>query len=140
MSYGKVDNLDMLDGKLRKPFDNHLRLLCGHCLRVRGRKLYLVHQTARAFLLNYGIKAAFNMGSYLRPFGWNIDRPTAVEWALLEKGTLKPPYATDQWAHTISLDVANRYLLQVCVDYIKLFDTTAEKHFKRKEGDIKYLA
>lgn len=40
----------VLDERLRRPFDNRIRQLCGHFVRIRCRKVYLVHQTARVFL------------------------------------------------------------------------------------------
>jgi hypothetical protein len=51
-SYGKVLDLEILSSKLCKPFGNHLRLLCGHFIRIRAGRIFLVY--------------------YLRPFGWRV--------------------------------------------------------------------
>ena len=47
----KQKTLKDLEGDLIHPFDNYIRTLCGNFLRILQGKLYLVHQTAREFLL-----------------------------------------------------------------------------------------
>jgi hypothetical protein len=42
---------DDLDDDLKHPFENYLKSLCGHFLRVIRSKVYFVHQTAREYLL-----------------------------------------------------------------------------------------
>ncbi|KAE8446972.1 hypothetical protein EG329_011454 [Mollisiaceae sp. DMI_Dod_QoI] len=125
-SHNRVTGLRLLSRKLYKPFTNHLRLLCGHFVRIRANKIYLVHQTARKFLLDSRVDNDFSLGYYLRPFGWNIDKPNSAERKDFEE---KISYVHDleKWEHTIRLDVATRYLLQVCIDYISLFDNIGEE-------------
>ncbi len=91
-SSSAVHSLDGLGKLLHKPFANHLRQICGHFLRVRGTKVYLVHQTAREFLLAR------------RQLGDDVVR-------------LSRPH----WRHSIRLEEANRRLLRTCADYIRLF-------------------
>ncbi|PVH83321.1 hypothetical protein DL98DRAFT_569779 [Cadophora sp. DSE1049] len=47
----KHKTLKDLEGDLIHPFDNYIRTLCGNFLRIVHGKVYLVHQTARQFLL-----------------------------------------------------------------------------------------
>jgi protein SERAC1 len=138
-SYGKVLELEILSSKLCKPFANHLRLLCGHFIRIRANRVYLVHQTAKKFLLDTQPLIEFGLGHYLRPFGWKIERPTVAELKYLKHQNLATQDQPPQWEHSIRLDVATRYLLQVCVDYIQLFDTSREEAFKLGMTVSKYL-
>jgi protein SERAC1 len=138
-SYGKVLRLDYLSGKLRKPFGNHLRLLCGHFLRIRANKIYLVHQTARKFLLDSRPTNDFSVGFWLRSFGWNTERLSAAEIEYLQARKTLSPGDLETWEHSIRIDVATRYLLQVCVDYIQLFETVAELAYKAKMRIPEYI-
>lgn len=47
-----LPSLQAVYEQLHKPFDNHIRQLCGHFVRIRCGKVYLVHQTARTFLIS----------------------------------------------------------------------------------------
>lgn len=47
----KHKTLTDLEGDIIHPFDNYIRTLCGNFLRIVEGKVYLVHQTAREFLL-----------------------------------------------------------------------------------------
>ncbi|KAI9773876.1 MAG: hypothetical protein M1840_006102 [Geoglossum simile] len=38
--------------ELKHPFENYVKSLCGHFVRIIRNSIYLVHQTAREFLLN----------------------------------------------------------------------------------------
>lgn len=40
-----------IEDDLVYPFENHIKALCGHFIRVIRNKIYLVHETARDFLL-----------------------------------------------------------------------------------------
>jgi hypothetical protein len=129
-SYRRVTTLDLLKDRLKYPFSNHIRLLCGHFLRIRGNKVYLVHQTARQFLLRERSKEDFSVGYYLREFRWNISCPTGRELRYMEQHGIpdyvegeKEDLITQQlqvWRQSIRSDVANRYMLQLCVDYLEL--------------------
>ncbi|ETS79015.1 hypothetical protein PFICI_08868 [Pestalotiopsis fici W106-1] len=111
-SQALVSDLDEIGRLVRKPFANHLRQLCGHFVRIRGGKIYLVHQTARDFLLDR----------------WTTER-SAQSNGSAHKTSAHDPSAryqdrdssTRQWRHSINLFAANRYLLQICVDYLSLF-------------------
>jgi hypothetical protein len=42
-----------LEADLKYPFENYVKSVCGHFVRVIHSTVYLVHQTARAFLLSH---------------------------------------------------------------------------------------
>ncbi|CVL12428.1 uncharacterized protein FPRN_03634 [Fusarium proliferatum] len=123
-SSAKISSLSNLKEVLRKPFSNHLRQICGHFLRIRGREVFLVHQTAREFLLGR-YNTAIPETPVLRAGGYNksfrdhmtrIPMDTSVDMQV-SIGTL----SHQGWRHSIKLADANRYLLQICADYIELF-------------------
>lgn len=99
-----VGTLQDLRQHLHTPFANHLRQICGHLVRIRNRKIYLVHQTARDFLLKE------LPGSIVT----SLPLKTTIRWNLLESSESK-------WRHSIVMEDANRYLLQVCANYLSLF-------------------
>ena len=132
-SYGKVLDLEILSSKLCKPFGNHLRLLCGHFIRIRAGRIFLVHVTAKKFLLDTQPLNSFGIGYYLRPFGWRIERPTVAELQHVKHRRAVEQDTPPQWEHSIRMDVATRYLLQVCIDYIQLFDLSLAQA-AREEG------
>lgn len=45
------DTFEDLGARIKHPFENHVKSLCGHFLRIVHERIYLVHQTAREFLL-----------------------------------------------------------------------------------------
>ncbi|KAH7322547.1 hypothetical protein B0I35DRAFT_425961 [Stachybotrys elegans] len=123
----KLLNLEDLGMLLHKPFSNHLRRICGHFIRIRGRRIFLVHQTARQFLLG-NFPESFGTGdlySYIPDIGL---MPSKLSADSVPQVTLKS-IARDSWRHSINLLDAQRYLLQVCTDYIGLFQL---------DGDLKW--
>lgn len=135
-SFGKVLDLEILSKKLHKPFGN--QKLCGHFLRIRGNKIYFVHQTARKFLLDSDPTSKHTFGYHLRPFGWKIERPTLVELKLLRENNHLPRNDHSSWKHSTRLDVATRYLLQVCVDYMGMFKSLDQEVYKQQMSAGQY--
>lgn len=129
-SFHKLTTLETLKDHIKYPFSNHMRLLCGHFLRIRSDKVYLVHQTARQFLLRDRSREDFLPGYYLREFRWNISCPTARELRYMEQHGIPYNFQGEKedlksqqlqvWQQSIRYDVSNRYLLQVCIDYLEL--------------------
>ncbi|KAK1728235.1 uncharacterized protein BDZ83DRAFT_570920, partial [Colletotrichum acutatum] len=115
-----MSNFQELQNHMHKPFVSHLRQVCGHFVRIRKRKIYVVHQTARQFLLDKHRELRFGTISQ-RP---RYSLPT-------DQDRQKPGSSTlvSQWQHSISLADANLYMLQICVDYIGLFRSA--KAFKK---------
>ncbi|KAL6829124.1 hypothetical protein J3E69DRAFT_364751 [Trichoderma sp. SZMC 28015] len=90
----KAQSLQTLGQRLHKPFDNHIRQLCGHFVRIRRGRIYFVHQTARSFLAT----ATFTMDANSEDFE--------------DKETWRP----------IKLDRAHHTLLRICVRYIRMME------------------
>jgi hypothetical protein len=134
-SSSRISSLSALKDVLRKPFSNHLRQICGHFLRIRGRKVFLVHQTAREFLLG-----CYNTTIPEKPFFEARGHRTSSRghMARVSMGTSGdmqvsiPTLSFQTWRHSIKLADANRYLLQICADYIELFS------FERTGGRIRW--
>lgn len=114
-----VSSLKTLEMVLYKPFSNHLRRICGHFVRIRGSRIHLVHQTARQFLLGTGGQYPLvpsNMNDVLTLGGDSEGMAQeSGHRAILQRNPM------EKWRHSLHLDEANRYLLQICVDYIGLF-------------------
>ncbi|KAG7059460.1 ankyrin repeat protein, partial [Colletotrichum scovillei] len=109
-----VSNLQELQILVHRPFINHLRQICGHFVRIRNQKIYLVHQTARQFLLDRDGELDFKM--ILR---WK-RRSLATDQDRQKSGSSE---LVSQWQHSISLADANMYMLQLCADYINLIQS-----------------
>ncbi|KAF4631578.1 hypothetical protein G7Y89_g6554 [Cudoniella acicularis] len=78
-------NLGALERDFVHPFENHVRTLCGHFLRIIHGKIYLVHQTAREFLLDFDSHTASTVQyGDLAKEEW-IDRNYAIKLGKLDK-------------------------------------------------------
>ncbi|KAK1637464.1 hypothetical protein BDP81DRAFT_317718 [Colletotrichum phormii] len=109
-----------LQHHMHRPFINHIRQVCGHLVRIRKGKIYLVHQTARQFLLHQRRELGFGAISQ----GKKYSLPTHRDRQESGSSTL-----VSQWQHSISLADANLYMLQICADYLDLFRSA--KAFKK---------
>ncbi|KAF4446813.1 ankyrin repeat protein [Fusarium austroafricanum] len=121
-SSAKISSLSALKDVLRKPFSNHMHQICGHFLRIRRRKVFLVHQTAREFLLgryNTTIPETFLETAGYRAFFTYTSRKSTDISSDMQVSIGSVPRRG--WRHSIKLADANRYLLQICADYIELF-------------------
>lgn len=129
-----VSSLEDLKRLLHTPFANHLRLMCGNLVCIRNRKIYLVHKTARDFLLRRASGRPVNMPSIASP----TSRPTVSrsrnyldsDYRGLVRKSTRP-----QWRHSIRLKDANRYLLHVCANYLSLFisQPNSDREWTRQE-------
>lgn len=108
----RATTLQELGEQLRRPFDNHIRQLCGHFVRFRCRRLYLVHQTARAYLTTN----SFGLGSSPAPAAGLVPLPEE------ENG-----YPQRVW-NPISMNEASTILLKVCVSYLTYFVPDPDEH------------
>lgn len=102
-----VGSLDDLNQQLHMSFSNHLRQVCGHLVRIRNRKIYLVHQTARDILLKSQLAGRTATAALSL-------KATSPPVNLLES-------SRSRWRHSITMENANMYLLQVCANYLILF-------------------
>jgi protein SERAC1 len=89
------------------PFETHLKSLCGHFIRVIKNEVYLVHATAREFLLE---KITPNDNDDWNPIH-NSDEDESVQMRV----TCLPKLA---WQHSFSLVECHALLMEVCITYI----------------------
>lgn len=134
VSENAVSSLGDLKRLLRTPFANHLRLMCGNLVCIRNRKIYLVHKTARDFLLRRASVRPIESPSLASPTspptGKRSQRYTESKYrGLVRKGS-RPG-----WRHSIRLKDANSYLLHVCANYLSLFSSqpNADREWTRRE-------
>lgn len=104
-------SLNDLNSALKYPCENYLKSLCGHFIRIIRSEVYLVHQTAREFLLQE------------------------------TQETNHPPLhstsnAKCTWQHTISMVESQRVLLVSCMSYILLLGgwETIQSNVSRPKG------
>jgi hypothetical protein len=123
------ETFDHVEWGLAYPFENHIKGLCGHFVRIIQNKVYLVHQTAREFLINRA-----SQGLPLAPDDQLDDTPEAM-WLLdgetmdglqdsycqkdgSESMTLASEDLSSAWQHTFFLLDAHATLLEICVTYL----------------------
>ncbi|KFY84990.1 hypothetical protein V500_08810 [Pseudogymnoascus sp. VKM F-4518 (FW-2643)] len=85
----KGDQRRLADVKksMKHPFENYIKSLCGHFLRIIHTKIYLVHQTARTFLLDPVWRNTLSRPRYMQPLYSNstrIDNVSQVRNKILE--------------------------------------------------------
>jgi hypothetical protein len=138
----EIKSLEALDSHLKLSFENHVKSLCGHFLRVIDQRIYLVHQTAREYLLgsnpvvqprpNWLIAPMVSFSeeqndlekkAYDGQWSTKIQNAGSVSQpepllqprrADIKKGTLQNSLTENESIHV---------LLNICVSYIYLFDT-----------------
>lgn len=124
-----------LDWELVYPFENHIKGLCGHFVRIIQGKVYLVHQTAREFLLDQASLRESDdpTAEELRQMGEHDASKSDAFWLAChgyETGEDKldlagPPgdpaeTARSEWTRSFSLIDAHALLLEICVSYLYL--------------------
>ncbi|KXH54055.1 ankyrin repeat protein [Colletotrichum salicis] len=97
----KMSFLDV-EYELVYPFENHLKHTCGHFIRIIRNKVYLVHETAREFLLKPS-------DSY------RVAQNNPRSSLLLSSAHCREE---DTFQHTFSLVEAHALLLEICVDFL----------------------
>lgn len=114
-----VSSLADLNRLLNTPFANHLREMCGNLVCIRNGKVYLVHKTARDFLLRKSNPKWHRPRKYLDSRYQGLVRATSGSG----------------WRHSIRLEDANSYLLHVCANYLSLFSSmpNADRDWTRGE-------
>ncbi|KAI8962267.1 hypothetical protein F5Y11DRAFT_323386 [Daldinia sp. FL1419] len=90
----RMVTFDVVEDNISYPFEDHVKYLCGHFIRIIRNRVYLVHQTAREFLL-----PAEGSDSGLIPMGENwTTGPSFQHSFLLEE------------AHFILFNICSTYL------------------------------
>jgi len=134
-----VSSLEDLERHLHKSFSTHLKQLCGSMISIWGDEVFLVHQTAREFLLarpghvDYAAVDAWVPPSRKDPLerqqqqlSWVDTLPMREKRSAQTRAQVQPTAGTTikqnaPWQHSIRLEEADRMLLRACVDYLKLF-------------------
>jgi hypothetical protein len=102
--------LSDLKSELKHPFENYVKSLCGHFLRVIRSTIYLVHQTAREFLLT-------------KP-----PDPSYGKDFLISSSQLGP------WQHSLDLPEAHILLLEICVAFLVCLSSECEESTRLQLG------
>lgn len=119
------------ESKIVYPSENHIKSVCGHFVRIIHHKVYLVHQTAREFLLDeaswkdldiapVGITAEDELWDLSESDSENGEyygsiRPESADGA--ESMTLASETGRG-WQHTFSLGSCHALLLEICTTYL----------------------
>lgn len=101
--------MDDVEYELAYPFENHIKSLCGHFVRIIRTRIYLVHETAREFLLTTGGDSG-SAPSPRRLFPELTDDWTSASTVLTPE---QPAFQ-----HSFSLAEAHRLLLGICATYL----------------------
>ncbi|KAK5660882.1 hypothetical protein OQA88_12253 [Cercophora sp. LCS_1] len=118
---------DKVEYDLVYPFENHIKSLCGNFVRIIRGKLYLVHQTAREYLLDEASIIEFHppKKSLLdRLWLYDEEDDDGGLWGSDEEEDgkeaeeIKRPQSS--WHHSISHLNANGLLLEICVTYLHM--------------------
>lgn len=136
-----VSSLADLHMLLPTPFANHLRKMCGNLVCIRNSKAYLVHKTARDFLLERtsGLGDPMVVSSRASHTS-NPEGPRPRNHLDSRyQGLVRNP-SRSEWRHSIRLEDANSYVLHVCANYLSLFSSmaNADREWTRLEVE-KYL-
>ncbi|PVH83178.1 hypothetical protein DL98DRAFT_585890 [Cadophora sp. DSE1049] len=93
-----------LSSTLKYPCENYIKSLCGHFIRIIRSKVYLVHLTAKEFLLQQGHDVT-------------ITNTENSETQITQTGT-----SILNWQHSLAIQDSERILLMSCVSYLKIFE------------------
>lgn len=105
-----VSTPDVLGRIIKRPIDNYIHSVCGHFLRIIQDRIYLVHQTAEEFLAK-------------PPPSQQVTSRRQESTTLpirSENPLLKP------WQNTILPSGAEYFLLVICTEYLRMFDSPSE--------------
>lgn len=102
------------------PFENHIKALCGHFIRIIQNKIYFVHETAREFLLEDETKSSTN----LKEEEWfaleDADEMTLYS-EVVDTGTFvaaEPSNTKTCWEASMNITQCHAMFLEICVTYI----------------------
>ncbi|KAL1897649.1 hypothetical protein Sste5346_003957 [Sporothrix stenoceras] len=108
----RPDSIDDLDLEDEDDFKTRLRSICGLFITINDRRIYLIHLTAREFLL--------------RP-----DTSSSTSTAKDSLTTISPSLASDfSWHHSITTQEANRIFAKICILYLNCLDSEVVSSLK----------
>ncbi|RWA06162.1 hypothetical protein EKO27_g8946 [Xylaria grammica] len=109
-------SFEALEYDLVYPFENHIRSLGGHFIRIIRNEIYFVHETAREFLLE-------NKGNSLYAFTTEEVMPAQDDWSVV------PDLKRCSWQHSFSYQSCHALLLDLCATYLYLIgQATHQNH------------
>ncbi|KAM7210098.1 ankyrin repeat protein [Rhypophila decipiens] len=120
--------------ELVSPFEHRIKSLCGHFTRIIRNKVYLVHETAREFLLSHWESADSSTSLWTVP---SLPRP-ATPPELIDSEIDKEQQA-HRFQHSFTLRESHKLLLGICVTYIYCLGKESEylRHNKSgQDGDL----
>lgn len=97
---GSIDDLDLEN---EDDFKARLRLLCGLFVSISDRRIYLIHLTAREFLLRPDALPSLTAAAHTLPSTLR---------------TLPPSMATWTWHNSISMREAHTIISEICILYL----------------------
>ncbi|KAK8079722.1 FabD/lysophospholipase-like protein [Apiospora hydei] len=117
------ESLDDLEYDIVYPFENHIRAIGGHFIRIIQDKVYFVHETAREFLLRP--KQQQEEIPEPQPADSDFEEITLFE---AEMESSLPPQSA--WQQSFSSAPCHAHLLDICVTYLYMIG----KSVKQAEG------
>lgn len=130
----RITSLDVLESHLKLSFENFVKSLCGHFLRIINQRIYLVHQTAREYLLKPDSSVEGGADQHHTTILTFTEEESALEMTgenstLVNRGLLTgvkvTTIAQGPLQHSLTTYGSTRELLDICVSYLYLF---AQKH------------
>ncbi|KAJ0123855.1 hypothetical protein J7T55_012326 [Diaporthe amygdali] len=117
--------------KIVYPSENHIKSVCGHFVRIIHHKVYLVHQTAREFLLDEASwKDLETVSSDMKANEelWELSDSDSekeafsrASWSDFADGAESMTVTSeigDGWQHTFSLKSCHALMLEICTAYL----------------------
>ncbi|KAI2637009.1 hypothetical protein GGS26DRAFT_546781 [Hypomontagnella submonticulosa] len=100
---------DNVEYDLVYPFENHIKSLCGHFIRIIRQKVYFVHETAREFLLKEGVwrsrpLLSSNTSDIPGPIGFEHESRREIGQCCFQ--------------HSFTLSESRYMLLRICATYL----------------------
>ncbi|KAF4971464.1 hypothetical protein FSARC_1692 [Fusarium sarcochroum] len=99
-----VKTFSDLDYELVRPFENHVKSICGNFVRIIDQRIYLIHETAREFLLKID-----PFETLYCPMGRDQPSTAAPEGMEL---------TNSPWQHSFSIDTCEALLLHMCTTFL----------------------
>ncbi|KAI0505753.1 hypothetical protein F5B22DRAFT_496094 [Xylaria bambusicola] len=107
-----LQSIKKLANDIVYPFENNIRSLGGHFVRIICNEVYFVHETAREFLLEEEVKGLHSEEIAPADNDWNvIQGPTSCDWQ-----------------YTFSHQSCHALLLDLCVTYLYLMGQVASQN------------
>lgn len=122
-----------LEDDMVYPFETHLKFICGNFVRIIQNKVYLIHETAREFLLESGIQNNAPQYRGSESLNWDEllfssavdDMKEDIHQPVARPGTPQANHISSQqrpvcspWQYSFSLVESNAIVLQICTTFL----------------------